>query len=516
MENVDVTKENLCINKIVGQKNESFFVEDDTIIPDIKPDILNAISTNGNVCVYKKEVLDGKIRIDGTVNVYVMYLADSDSDTIRGVNTNIDFTHILDIESCKSDMNLDEKISIKTIECKVLNGRKINVKVGLELETTIYSEDNIEIITGVNNIENIQMLNQQLTINSLLGTGNSKAYAKDTILIDDTDNLAEILKCNLDIVNKDIKISYNKILAKADVNIQMLYLTEENRLKTKDCMIPVMGFIDMPNISEDNVCDIDYSLSNMVIKPNQASEHSIYIEAEVSLSAKVYENRNIDIIQDLYCPTNDLKFKKKEVKTMLDKNNIKETCNIRQKVSVPEIGSHQLYNVDLRTVINNTNIMNNKVMYEGEIELNFVFGSDNISGIDTKMQKIPFDFTVEIDNLKKDNKLSTNIEVTMQDFILIGDGNIDTKIDLLFDIGMYNTANINVIDEITSEDNIKNNPYSMTIYFVKKEDTLWNIAKRFKSTKEDIMRINEIDDESKITRRSTTIYSKVCKHKIWK
>ena len=116
---VDVTKESVVLNKIVGQKNETIMVEGDLIVPDVKPDILNTINTTGNVCIYKKEVLDGKVRIDGNVNVYVIYLADNEEESIRSLNTNIDFTQVLDFEGCNSDMSVDENVSVKSIECKI-------------------------------------------------------------------------------------------------------------------------------------------------------------------------------------------------------------------------------------------------------------------------------------------------------------------------------------------------------------------------------------------------------------
>ena len=37
------------------------------------------------------------------------------------------------------------------------------------------------------------------------------------------------------------------------------------------------------------------------------------------------------------------------------------------------------------------------------------------------------------------------------------------------------------------------------MYIVKKDDTLWKIAKRFGSTVEDIARVNGIQDEDKIS-----------------
>ena len=40
--------------------------------------------------------------------------------------------------------------------------------------------------------------------------------------------------------------------------------------------------------------------------------------------------------------------------------------------------------------------------------------------------------------------------------------------------------------------------YSIIVYFVKTGDTLWNIAKRYRSTVENIKQINNIEDEDKL------------------
>ena len=38
------------------------------------------------------------------------------------------------------------------------------------------------------------MLNKNLNVNSLIGRGTTKAYAKDTLVIDNIDNLSEVMK----------------------------------------------------------------------------------------------------------------------------------------------------------------------------------------------------------------------------------------------------------------------------------------------------------------------------------
>ena len=77
-----------------------------------------------------------------------------------------------------------------------------------------------------------------------------KHMQKDTIKLNETDNLAEIMKCNFRILNKDVKISYNKVLVKSDLEAKILYLTDDNRINSVETIIiPVMGFIDVQDIT---------------------------------------------------------------------------------------------------------------------------------------------------------------------------------------------------------------------------------------------------------------------------
>ncbi len=175
---IDTIKESLCINKVMGSKTFGITVEGDSIIPDTKPDILSDISSSANVCLYKKEILEGKIRLDGNVNVYLMYLADGEGQNTRGFNTNLDFTEILDFPGVQNQMTLDESIRIKNVECKVLNGRKVSFKVMLEVETKVFLNENEQMVREVHGIDDIQSQLTSLKMNSLIGQNRNKGTSK--------------------------------------------------------------------------------------------------------------------------------------------------------------------------------------------------------------------------------------------------------------------------------------------------------------------------------------------------
>lgn len=495
---VDTNKESININKIVFEKKEMIFVQGDMIVPDSKPDILSTIDTSGNLCIYKKEIMDGKIKIEGNVAAYIMYLSENAEDSARGIHTSLDFSETIVAPNCKEDMLLETNLTIKNIECNVINGRKINVKVGIETKIKVYSNESIGLINGISNNGDIQTLENKIKLNSLVGSGNTKVYVKDTIMIDNTDNLAEILKVNINMVDKDIKTSYNKVLAKSEAEVKIIYLTEENKIATVTNKIPIVGFIDIQNVLEENICDINFETRNMIIKPNNVEEHSIYVELEVEVSCIVYEEKEINIIQDLYSPIENVICGQKQVTIMCNKERRRETCYVKNNVNIPEIENGNLIDADIQAIIVKENKLNSRIMYEGELNINFVFTTATSKNINTKTITTPFEYVVENIENGENLNLETQLEVGKQDFIIQNAGNINCEVDIIFDIAISQNMNLDIIDKVEVEENRDLEDYSIIIYIVKPGDTLWKIAKKFKSTVEDIVKTNAIENPDAI------------------
>ena len=493
---MEITKETLNVNKVICEKKEMINVQGDMIVPDSKPDILNTISTSGNACIYKKEIMDGKIRIDGNILTYIMYFADGSTDNVRGLNTCLDFSETINIAELQIGMNVEVTPTVKFIECKVINGRKIGIRVTLEISMKVYSKESVNIVTEMHD-ENIQVLSKNMKVNSLLGDGNTKAFVKENITIPSTDNLAEILSIQICLVDKDIKISYNKVLAKSEVEIKMVYLTEDGRICTTHSRLPLVGFIDMPNIKEENICETSYMIKNIIIKPNAVEEHTVYIEMEVEISCMAYEEKEIKTIQDMYCPGEKMEFDKTMVNTISNKQCKKNVCNIREKVNVPELENGNIIDVAINPIINKENRMSGKVMYEGEMEMNFIFTDNSAVGVNTKKVTVPFEQTVEgIDNVES-CRVDTRIDVNSQEFQNQG-GFVTANVDLSFETDTYRNSAIPVIDNISTQELENMEDYSVIIYVVKNEDSLWKIAKRFGSTVDDIVRVNGIEKQDRL------------------
>ena len=277
-----------------------------------------------------------------------------------------------------------------------------------------------------------------------------------------------------------------------------MYLTEDGRINIVSDKIPVMGFIDIQNISEDSICEVSYNIKNVVVKINNTESHGIYIEVPIELVCTAYEKKTINVIQDLYSTKEDVSFENKIVKAMSEKKITKNVLNVDEQIQIPEIIGHKLYDVEVNPVIINQNISKDKVIIDGNILLKFIFEAENSKMINIRNVEIPLNFSTEIQGINKNDSVNSRMDVVSQDFIIGQNGTIDCKISLEYEINTSSGRTINLIDNLNVQELSKDKSYSMIIYFAKQGDTLWKIAKKFNSTVEDIVEVNNIEDSDKI------------------
>ena len=195
------------------------------------------------------------------------------------------------------------------------------------------------------------------------------------------------------------------------------------------------------------------------------------------------------------CTEEEINFTTRRIETERNKKNKKDICAINEKVVIPEIANNEIYDVEINPIINNMNILNGRIIYEGELNLNFLFSSNVSLQIEAKDYKIPFSFEVNDDCINSNKNIITKTECIGDSFKIVAEGTIECNIKLQFNMDMYDTARINIIDEIKVAENRNNQQNSMTIYIVKSGDSLWNIAKKYRTTIENIMRLNNLEED---------------------
>lgn len=484
----NIKKEELTINKVFGEKSKKINISEDFIISDSKPDVLSVVDENANIFMSKVELLDNKVRMNGIVDVNVLYLSDTGEN--RSINHIFEFSETLDFDGITDEMQILDDVRICSLRSKILNERKINVELDADISVMTSKKEKLEYVDNLENMEGLQMLQNEIEIKNLVGVGKSKASIRENLPIDNIDQVLDIVSTNINVRNIENKPGVNKILSKADVEVDVTYITVDGHVNSSKREYQAMGFIDIDNVCDENIAYSDYILRNIHVDDSGKDEHNINVELDFDILSEVYENRKVNIINDMYSLKDDLEINKK-IEKIRNIDYCDEIIEVGESTSIDEL--ENVLKICAKVELKNVTWRDEVSKISGEVEYKILYEKQNVSGIFLKNIRVPFEKSVN-KRFSKDVKLEI-----IENTFLKRECNIEVNSKIKVVSYCNNNWRFEFIDDVSRAETCeKEDCYSLVIYFVKKDDTLWKIAKKFKTTVDEIIKVNNIENPDNI------------------
>lgn len=489
--NLDFVYNDLKTDRKVFEKDCEFVLSQDIIVPDSKPDILEILHKNSDICIERGELEGDRLKLNGIVHVDVMYMADNEKNDIRGLNTEIELSQSIDIPEEYREVMPQFLAKVENLDCKITNERKLSITAKVNCNVSLQSNDNINYIENIRSDNgDVQVLNNRLQVSKLLGCELQNISVNEEVSVNDAE-IVELLESSVKIINEEYKLSYNKVLVKADAVISVIYVTQNNNVSTQEIILPFTGFIDMTDVGDNSIMDISYNIKNRSVKLNDNKEdRKISVNMEIGATIKNFQNADVTMIEDMYSLTRGIGFDtsciSNDMVVCLDNvlHEIKETIDL-DEVDCNVIG------VSSKVTRNEIQRVNDKLHIEGEICLELMCRDSN--RIFVKSYQVPY--THIYDNVKIKNSNVYCLNTTIKNVVYtVLNNKVDVCVDVKFKITIKNRMDFKVVTNVREEENRLICPYSITIYYVKPNDSLWSIAKKFGTTIEEIARYNEIDN----------------------
>ena len=517
--NIETIKENLNPTNYIGHEKKKINIEGEVNVPDIKPDILSIINVSDRALITNKSVVDGRVKVEGTVDVFIIYLSDDEHSTLHGINNTFNFTEYIDLDNVNENSFLRLKCTETSPECKVVNGRKVNVKCPINVEVEAAKEQKCEVGKDIADNRNIELKKENVNFKTLQCCKCENINIAETInLGENNEPIGEILRASMQIVGKDYKTSYNKILAKADAIIRVIYIAdnEQGSVETFETKIPVMGFIDVDGLTENMTVNLEYCIKCFSVKPiyQDLKANSIMVNSDVEICAYIYNDVKFDVINDLYCTNKKINAEFDTLNIMQNSVNVSENIEINQSLLIPELDMIKILNIDANPVISEVNILDGKLALEGNIEFNILYCRNDKNLLESKKMELPFQQVVKISELQSNMNPQINIELGELEHRDVG-GNQE-QIRLNMNINVLNNQDKNITSlknvEVTDED-LPKMP-SIVVYYVKAGDSLWSIAKKFNTTVNEIKSLNNLKDDTIYPNQELIIMRKKAEEKV--
>lgn len=512
MENAAIYKE-LKMN-IISQKLETtIFVEEDILVPDIKPDLKQILSMDGKAFVSSKEIQVGQgsedgIRVTGEVLLQTIYLPESreESEAVSIIQSRLPFK--TDWQVSASPMShLCISANIEKMDYTIINERKFRAKVTVGLMLSEYAEKEMQMFDSIRG-ENLELLKEIVKVSHVaLRKEESAEISEDLKLKEGSLKPVRILKSDIRVVENHKQITSEKMVINANILVNILYMGEEttddgtySRPAFFQGKTDFTQFILMDKYEDAAMCKTAFSEEELEVKINE-EEECFSLKGSVNTSIEILTNMEKEMVTDLYHSVKDTtyEFSENQIETVMG-TGMAET-SAREILNVPEhTQADKVIYVGGRIKEKKETVEQGRVMVEGVIlgEVICLSDDDDKKAFAMK-QDIPFRGAMEIPSAQADMKAESKVEIKDLWFDKINGKQVEVNVSLQVEAAAIRVSSLKLIKNPCFVENSQSRrPSSMVIYITKHNDSLWKIAKKYKISMDAIREVNQMEEESPV------------------
>jgi len=555
---VQLTKELVRVDQVVGEEKTQTVVEGTITLPNGKPDILQVISANATLDTesIETDIIDNKVIVEGQIDVNVMYVGDVPEGTqpVHFVEGSLDFSFFVKIPGLKKDKDLDVRVKARIerfhddhhdhhdhfghhdrvimVSFDPNRPREIKVRIVVEFLVKVTRREKIEIVVDATGPADLQVLKKSLCVDDVVGQGREQAIVKSDVAVPpEKPDILEIIRVEGKVQDVDVKVIRDKIIIEGTLDISVLYVaavptTEPQQpVHFMEAEIPFTQFVEVPGAEEDMSKYVKVVVEH--IRGRRKDARTITIEAVLRIRAKVFETKKLDVVVDVFSPSEKLEVDKVLIKVDQvigeDENEIVIKDTLEVPPEKPDI--EQIFRSRAKDEVTDFDIIDDKILVEGTLTLETLYVASVPEGepqqpLHFMEHEIPFTTFVEIPGARED--MTVDFDIDVEHVSAKEDPNDPRKFEVRIVISL--TAKVTKMIQLEVVENViefeeeeieeeieekeekkekKEYEYeedkpSMTIYIVQRGDTLWNIAKRYNVTIDSIVRANNIANPDSI------------------
>lgn len=494
---MELIKDIIKIDSRVDFGKYQTFIESEAVVPDVKSDVYEIVDTQGYIVLSKIEVSDGKLTCRGSFNYNVMYIAD-DKSTLSNVCGKIDINEVIEKDNIVQDMEHMLYAEVEHVDCTILNERKIRVGALMNIKGSLFEKQRLDIVKDVSQVECIQKNRKEIVYQDIVGIEKTESVIRDTISIS-AGEVASIINITPTVKVKESRIADNKVIIGGMLEVSPLACTSDGDVVELDKVsIDFTQFIEVPGafdgMTEEillNIGDFDYNFK----ENSESNSAMLEIECTVCCKVKVTDEVTREVLQDAYSPQKIVKFEHRLINLNKVLYSTSEMFTVRETLSTGDdnIQIKDLVSVCPSVSIENSYVEGNKSIIQGIIKVVILFVPVEGEKMIYKLsEEIPFENDVVIDNLTETCSIFNTVCIERVEADLNRD-----EIDLVIKIKRFTEAidkkseSFIVKGEDQGDYDLSKAP-SIIVYVCKEDDNLWDIAKKYNTTEEEIADVNEI------------------------
>lgn len=500
---MELVKKQIHSNQVGKRIVDQFFVDEDYNVPDTKSDVQRVIVSEGKVKIEDMKPVENYIRITGKLYFQVLYVAEGMEPGISSLEGKVPFEEMVYAEDTNAGQFFvrDTRVDFTTT---MIHSRKLNVKAMIELEFSSEKLVNEEVTVDIDSEMPLYKKKRDLELLKLHTSKKDTYRVKEELTLPGTkETIGTMLWTDVSNRKLDTRLGTDELLLSGEILAFCFFESPDGKLDWIEQTLPYEGRVECYGADDSMYHHINVNLEdiNVDIRMDEDGEMRIIgIEGTLDLRIAIYEEEKVELLEDVYSLEQNCRLETREAsyEEMLLQNHSK--CKLAERLSLPELKDDilQICHSSGMVQVDHTEVMNDGIQVEGVLHVSFLFvkANDDVP-FDTWQGMVPFSYLIECNAAQPDMKYDISSMLEQLSVSLLGGDGVEVKAVLAFHSFLRKSVNSDIITELQTEkiplEEIEKRP-GIVGYIVKEGDELWTLAKRYCTTVEGIMEVNEMTD----------------------
>ncbi len=489
-----VTQETASINEMVYDGAVEQSLECDFVLPDYLPDIVRILKCSITPRIVSRTLSGTSLSIEGTAVAEVLYVAPEEEP--RCAVYRCPFSKVVELARVAPDSDITITPSVSYVNCRAVSQRRLDIRGAVVLKIQAMNRVSCE-LTGDAQGAGIQLKKRVFPVSRLCACVQQElSIHEDIELPSGNPPVLSILKTSAHAAVSDCKLIAGKIILKGELHLHMLYLCdqESKTLSTVEQMLPFSQILDVDGVDEDCTCDIDLCVCSCELMPQQEYEENttLTLDCEICVTAKVRREEEMMSVCDVFSTLFESNCEQKQMQFEHVVNRTQEQFTHRSELDLPqEMAS--LCDSWCEMKIGSTEITEGKAICRIQLDITML-AYDTEHNLLCITAKDEFDQETALSNTPMTLEYTPHLNLLSSGATLEGEHATFTVECELFGEAVTRVSESIVCNVSVDEEKpkVRDKDIALTIYYADAGEQVWEIAKRYNTSVEQVMSENDL------------------------
>ena len=218
----------------------------------------------------------------------------------------------------------------------------------------------------------------------------------------------------------------------------------------------------------------------------------------IFIQNKTYEKIKVNSIIDAYSPRYELDIEKTNYVFDEIINQANGQFSIKDIASFEAVNDiYKIININTRSDILNVETRDDSINIKGNILCEILYISSNNMEINSANCILPFENIIDCQGATNDVICDLKVDIVKCNYNIISDNEIELRVNLEYTAIIKRDVCNELICNVSYDNSkeIKTQRAALTVYFCTGKENLWDIAKKYKTTIDEIITVNNLGEE---------------------